>query len=56
MIVTQSEASDEALLRFQDVMDTLKRFDMAKAYIELLQEVDSIRWVYTTELGGTRLR
>ena len=50
MIVTQSETSDEAVARFQGVMDTLRRFDIAAGYVEMLKEVDALENRCTTEL------
>jgi len=43
MIVTQSETSDDAVARFQGVMDALRRFDVAAAYVEMLKEVDGLQ-------------
>ncbi|KAF1956460.1 RINT-1 family protein-like protein [Byssothecium circinans] len=39
-VVTASETSDDAVPRFEAVLDTLQRLDVANAYVELLREVD----------------
>lgn len=43
MIVTRSETSDDAVARFQGVMDAMRRFDVAAAYVEMLKEVDGLQ-------------
>ena len=43
MIITGSETSDEAVPRFEAVLDTLQRLDVASGYLGLLQEVDVLR-------------
>ena len=43
LVVAASETSDDAVPRFQQVLDTLQRLDVANAYIELLQDVDVLR-------------
>jgi len=43
MIVTQSDTSDDALHRFEDSMDRLRRLDVASGYVGMLKEVDSLR-------------
>jgi len=40
LVVAASETSDDAVPRFQAVLDTLQRLDVAARYIELLREVD----------------
>ncbi|CBX98007.1 similar to RINT-1 family protein [Plenodomus lingam JN3] len=40
MVMTASETSDEAVPRFQAVLDTLHRLDVAHGYLELLADVD----------------
>ncbi|KAH7138103.1 RINT-1 family protein-like protein [Dendryphion nanum] len=40
LVVTESQTSDEAVPRFEAVLDTLQRLDVANAYVELLIEVD----------------
>ncbi|KAF1973558.1 RINT-1 family protein-like protein [Bimuria novae-zelandiae CBS 107.79] len=40
LVVAASATSDEAVPRFEQVLDTLQRLDVASAYIELLQDVD----------------
>lgn len=42
-MITTSETSDEAVPRFEAVLDTLQRLDVANAYVELLSEVDVLR-------------
>ena len=46
MIVTQSETSDDAVLSFQAIMDSLRKFDVAAGYVEMLKEVDILRYAY----------
>lgn len=43
MIVTQSEASDEAMEKMSGVMDTLQRLEVAAHYVEMLTEVEDLR-------------
>lgn len=45
MIITSSETSDEAVQRFESSMDKLRRLDVANGYIELLKEVDVLRYL-----------
>ncbi|KAF2846034.1 RINT-1 family protein-like protein [Plenodomus tracheiphilus IPT5] len=40
MVITASETSDEAVPRFEAVLDTLHRLDVAHGYVELLGDVD----------------
>ncbi|KAF1935280.1 hypothetical protein EJ02DRAFT_460522 [Clathrospora elynae] len=40
MVITASETSDEAVPRFEAVLDTLHRLDVASGYVTLLVEVD----------------
>ncbi|KAL8952018.1 MAG: hypothetical protein Q9222_002037 [Ikaeria aurantiellina] len=43
LIVTRSETSDDAIEKFDTDIKLLQRFDVAKAYIELLEEVENLR-------------
>lgn len=43
LVITASETSDEAVPRFEAVLGTLQRLDVAGGYIELLREVDVLR-------------
>jgi hypothetical protein len=43
MVIAASEASDDAVPRFEQVLDTLQRLDVANAYFELLQQVHVLR-------------
>ena len=43
MVITASETSDDAVPRFEEVLDTLHRLDVAHGYVELLAEVDVLR-------------
>lgn len=43
MVITASETSDDAIPRFEQVLDTLHRLDVANGYVELLAEVDLLR-------------
>lgn len=44
LVITASETSDEAVPRFEAVLDTLHRLDVAHGYVELLGEVDVLRY------------
>ena len=44
MIVTQSETSDDAVRRFESSTNKLHKLDVANAYLELLLEVDRLRF------------
>ena len=44
LIVTRSETSDDAVRKFDASMEKLRRLDIAKGYIELLTEVDRLRY------------
>jgi chromosome segregation ATPase len=43
LVITASETSDEAVPRFEAVLGTLQRLDVAGGYVELLREVDVLR-------------
>lgn len=43
MAVMASETSEDAVPRFEAVLDTLQRLDVANAYVELLAEVHVLR-------------
>lgn len=43
LVITASETSDDAVPRFEAVLGTLQRLDVAGGYIELLREVDVLR-------------
>ena len=45
LIVTQSETSDDAVNKFAKSMESLQRLDVAQGYIELLTEVERLRFV-----------
>ncbi|KAF2814249.1 RINT-1 family protein-like protein [Mytilinidion resinicola] len=42
MIITRSDTSDEAVGRFEASLEKLARLDVANAYVELLQDVDTL--------------
>ncbi|RAR09545.1 rint-1 family protein [Stemphylium lycopersici] len=42
MVMTASETSDDAVPRFEQVLDTLHRLDVASAYVELLADVHEL--------------
>lgn len=42
MIVTASDAPDDAVQRFRAPMEKLRKLELAKSYVELLQEVDNL--------------
>ena len=43
LVVTASETSDDAVPRFEAVLGTLQRLDVAGGYLELLREADALR-------------
>lgn len=45
MAVTQSESSDEATAKIEANMEKLRKMDMAKGYLELLNGFDKLRLV-----------
>lgn len=47
LIVTRSETSDDAVLKFDATMENLRRLDVAKGYMKLLAEVDALESVLT---------
>lgn len=51
LVVTQSETSDEAVQKFEESMQKLRNLDVAAGYVELLQEVDTLRNECTSQLG-----
>lgn len=57
LVATQSETSDEAAQTFEASMGRLKKLEVAAGYVELLKEVDALRWVTLTNKGthGQRL-
>ena len=44
MALTASETSDDAVPRFEHVLDTLHRLDVASGYMQLLADVDALRY------------
>lgn len=44
MVITRSETSDDAVQRFESSMDRLLRLDVASGYMQLLKQVDDLRW------------
>jgi len=44
-IVTRSETSDDAIRKFDASMEKLHRLDVATGYMELLAEVDVLRFM-----------
>ncbi|PGH18899.1 hypothetical protein AJ80_04317 [Polytolypa hystricis UAMH7299] len=42
MVVTQSDTSDEAVKEFETLMERLRRLDIAKGYMELLDDVEKL--------------
>jgi chromosome segregation ATPase len=44
LVLTDSETSDEAVPRFEAVLDTLQRLAVANDYVELLAEVHVLRY------------
>jgi hypothetical protein len=63
LVATQSETSDEAAQTFEASMGRLKKLEVAAGYVELLKEVDALRWVnlinkgtHEQRLTGTQCR
>lgn len=52
MIVTQSETSDDAIRKFDSSMESLRKLDVAQEYMELLTEVENLRFVYYLQSHG----
>lgn len=48
MIITQSDTSDEAVRQFEASMEKLRRLDISKGYMELLKEVDRLRYLLSS--------
>ena len=48
LAMTASETSDDAVPRFEHVLDTLHRLDVASGYVQLLAAVDSLRYAACT--------
>ena len=51
MIVTQSETSDDAVQKFDHSMESLRKLDVARGYMEVLTEVENLR--FTTHSKAT---
>jgi hypothetical protein len=43
LVVTHSDTSDDAVRRFETSMEKLRKLDIAKQYVQLLKDVDSLR-------------
>ena len=52
LIVTRSETSDDAVRRFDASLERLRRLDVAKGYMELLAEIDTLGLVEALFCGG----
>ena len=44
LIITQSQTSDDAVQKFEENLKRLQRLDIAKGYVELLNEVERLRY------------
>ena len=44
LVITASETSEEAVPRFETSLDKLHRLDVASGYVQLLREVDLLRY------------
>jgi hypothetical protein len=53
--ITQSETSDEALHQFELAMDKLRRLDTAKSHVELLKDVEDLRYSSTVRFYRYKL-
>lgn len=51
LVVTQSETSDEAVQKFEESMGRLRQLDVAAGYVELLKEVDALKFECVSKLG-----
>ena len=51
LIVTQSETSDEAVEKFEESMEKLRKLDVAAGYVELLKEVEDLKAECVSQLG-----
>jgi hypothetical protein len=51
MIITQSDASEDAVRQFEASMDKLRRLDVADGYIQQLKEVETLRYLTFLYLG-----
>ena len=49
LIVTRSKTSDEAARKFESSMEKLRSLDIAKGYMELLKEVEELRYSYNSQ-------
>lgn len=45
LLATQSDSSEDAVQRFEKIMERLRKLDLATGYVALLQEVDALRCV-----------
>ena len=44
-IITQSETSDDAVIQFNLLMESLQRLDVAQGYMTLLSEIEHFRFL-----------
>lgn len=44
LVVAASDSTDDAVPRFERVLDALQRLDVANAYVDLLHQVDLLRY------------
>lgn len=49
--MTQSETSDDAVQKFDESMERLRKLEVATEYVELLKEVDALRQESELKLG-----
>lgn len=54
-VMVASDTSDEAVPRFQAVLDTLHRLDVASGYLELLQDVHVLRYDMAARRAAAQL-
>lgn len=47
LILTHSDTSDDAVQKFDSHMEKLRRLDTAKGYMDLLMEVERLRYSYS---------
>ena len=55
MVVTGSDTSNEAVQRFESGMEKLRKLDICKGYMEILKEVDRLRFVLPSFPSGASL-
>ena len=55
MIVTRSETSDDAVQKFDLSMESLRKLDVTQGYMNLLSQVENLRFASNPELSSDAL-